>query len=551
MKKLITLAFVLLMMGGTFAQNVKYVNSSSPVKEKTVVETKVLGAIEDNVYMYTTDYARKTMRLSIYNKENTELKKTLPVVGFGAKKTYKILKLARLKTVLLKNDNIFVVWEIENNKESTLFLQLFDKDFQELQQPRSIYRLTNKNKAVHKAELFFLMSPSGNKIIVGGEESSVKSENVKLQYKVMDVNQEVLNTVQAELPYSLSRKGYGATSEYQVDNSGILFFDTDVNVIDEDNKRAQAVKTHLFGNINPETSEVKSKSISFENKDIQNFSYELFDDHVFVFGTFSTKYNKKNKKAEINHGIYSLKIDKQSFEAIGDIQFDELDETKVVYSNFVMSSSKKKKYTKEEYSLNQMTNFGLIITDFKKTEDNGIIMSLNSQLFRTVCSNKGGGCRYYTDLYGVSFIKLNTEGEIEWISCTEQKITYAGFVVPQNKLAKNGNNYHSVVQSRPKLMTSYLIDNTTGMVKETTIKNKFKDEKAEVINDEMYFVGRNWKLSTSGWAGMGFSALMIPASLVALPAEFVAVGVLGAFGVAYISYSFKRNDVYFGKYEVQ
>lgn len=551
MKKLITLASVLLIMGGVFAQNVKYINSSSPIKEKTVVETNVLGAIEDNVYIYTTDYARKAMRLSIYNKENTELKKTLPVVGFGAKKIYKILNLARLKKVLLKNDLLYVVWEIKNAKESTLFLQIFDKDFQELQQPRSVYRLTNKSKAVHKSELFFLMSPSGTKIVVGGEESSVKSENVKLQYKVMDMNQEVLNTVQAELPYSLSRKGSGVTSDYQVDNSGILFFDTDVNFVDEDDKRARPVKTHLFGNINPETSEVKSKSISFENKDIQNFSYELFDDHVFVFGTFSTKYNKKNKKAEINHGIYSLKIDKKSFEALGDIQFDELDETKVAYSNFVMSSSKKKKYTKEEYSLNQMTNFGLIITDFKKTDDNGIIMSLNSQLFRTVCSNKGGGCRYYTDLFGVSFIKLNAAGEIEWISCTEQKITYSGFVVPQNKLAKNGNNYHSVVHTRPKLMTSYFIDNTTGMIKETTLKNKFKDEKAEVINDEMYFVGRNWKLSTSGWAGMGFSALMIPASLVALPAEFVAVGVLGAIGVAYISYSFKRNDVYFGKYEVQ
>lgn len=550
MRKQLVLALMLIISGALCAQNVKYVCSSKPIKESKLVSTKILGVIDENLYMATTSSYGRNLRLSMYQKESTTLLKTVPVKGFGAKTSNQILRDARYKAIIIKGENIYVAWEKENPVESVVFLQIFNKELQETQRPRSIYKLTNKNKAIHKAELFFLMSPNGSKMIVGGEESSLKNENVKLQYKVLNIDQEVINTIQAELPYALTQKGADATAEYQMDNSGNLYFNTGVLLSDEEtNKRAPKERAYLFGNIDPESSEVKTKIIAFENKDISNFSYEIFDDHLFVFGTYSTKFNKKNRKADINCGIYTMKIDKTSFDNIGEIQFNELDETKVAYADHKMSSSKKKKYSKEEYAINQMTDYGLIITDFKKTEDDGLLLTLNSQVFRTVCSNKGG-CSYYTDLYGVSFIKLNSSGEIDWISCTEQKRTYNGFIVPTNKIAKKGDKYFTVIQSKKKMNTSYLIDARTGVIKSMPMKSKYKFEESEVVGDELYFVGLKPKPSVVAYVGTGIALASIPISIVALPLELMGLGIGTGAIVAYLTSGRKRHDVYLGRYEL-
>lgn len=551
MKKLIITLVVLLLLTNIGAQNVKYVNTQVPFKEKRLVSSEVVGGIEDMVYVTSTrGYLNKSLRISSYNKDNSSMIKTLAVTGFEKKVANPSLQDAYFSEIIVKNDLLYVVWKRYIGQSSQLILQVFDKDLIEVKQPKVIYQMNNGN--LNYGSLFFFMSPNGEKIIAGGEESATKNGNVNIKYKVFDKNQEVINTVQAEQPFSVKGSGGSSSSEYKMDNNGFLYFMVKVN-LNDDKKESKKERGNLMGSINPETSEIKTKVFSFLNKTISNSSFEFVDNHLFLVGTYRTKYSKKNKDVGHNNGVFTAKIDKQTFESIGDPIFNELDESKVVFSDYEMSNSQKKKYSMGEYAVQQMVEFGFLVTDYKKTDDNGLIMSINSQALRTVCSDKGG-CSHYTDLFGVNYIKLNAEGEIDWISCTAQRMTYRGFVIPENKLAYKDGNNHTVVRSKHNINTSYLINDKTGDVKMAKFKNKFARESSEVVNNELYFVGLNRRESALGVGFLGVGLALIPASIISMvvlssPLLFIGVGA-GVFSAA-ISLYMKRHNVNFGRYELQ
>ncbi len=547
MKKLLISLVVLLLLANVGAQNIKYVNTPVPFKEKGMVSANIVGGIEDNIYVTSTKVrGGKSLRISSYNKETSTMIKTVPLKGFGKSMDNSLLNGATFSEICVKNDQLYVVWERRDGDAFQIILQILDKDLIEVQKPKVIYQLSDGRSRY--SSLFFFISPNGNKIIAGGEESLLKTDNVKVQYKLMDKDLEVLNTVQTELPYSLKRSTDGSSSEYKMDDDGFLYFMVNVNLNNE-SRESKKEKGSIVGSINPETSDVKTKVFSFSNKIISNSSFELIEDHLFVVGTFSTKYNKLNRNAETNNGVFTAKIDKQSFENIGNPIFNELDETKVAFSDYNMSDSKKRKYSKGEYAVKQMVDFEFLVTDYKKTEDNGLIITINSQVYTTLCSNKGG-CSYFTDLWGVNYIKMNAAGEIDWISCTAQRMTYNGWVVPKNKLAYKDGNYHTVVRSRYYKNTSYLIDDKTGMVKMTQIKNKFKEEKSEAVNDQLYFVGLQRKLSSTGIGFLATGVALIPISLI-VSSPLMVVGVGVGVVAATLSIYMRRHNVDFGRYELQ
>ncbi len=526
------------------AQNVKYVNTILPLKEKKLVSAKVAGGIDDLIYVTTTQvFPNKNLRISSYNKETSQLIKTLPVKGFGNPTTNTLLSNAYFFKINIRNNMLYITWI----NETQLLLQVLDKDLVEVQAPKVIYQKDNNSSKFNS--LFFFMSPNGDKMIVGGENAITKTENVRVQYKVLNKNMEVENTIQAELPFSVNRSTYGNFAGYEMDNNGFLYFLVNLNLNNE-KKESKKQIGQLIGSINPETSEVKTQMFSFADKTIYNASFEIMNDHLFLVGTYFVKNRKKSKDVEHNNGVFTAKIDKFSFENIGDPIFNELDETKVAFSNYKMSSSKKENYSVGEYAVKRMLKYDFKVTDYMKTDDNGLVMSINSQVYSTVCSNKGG-CSYYTDLLGVNYIKINAQGEIDWISCTEQKMTYSGWIVPENKLSYKDGIYHTVVRSAYNYNTSYVIEDKTGQVKLAKMKNKYIQEESNAVNDQLYFVGLSRKMSSLGIKFLSIGLVAIPISLLALSSPFSYIGMSVGIVMSGISLLMKRHNVDFGKYELQ
>ncbi len=541
------------------SQNVNYISTYTPIKESKLVSTKILGKIDDNIYVKSVIKKKeKGLRLSVYHKDSTTLIKTIPIKAFGLPKSGTIIDECDVQETMICNDLIYVVWSQTTDTEKSAYIQIFDKELTEIQKPKKILQLARREKVFHDASLFFISSSDGAKFIIGGEQCSDKNEKVTLQYKLLDKNFNIIESCQATLPYSVITKSNKTTSDYKIDNEGNLYFDTRVTMSsDSKNTDKKIISGHLIGKINSIDSEVNSKFISFKGKILTNFNYEINNNDISILGTYTNE--KNNYKEKTHTGIYLTKIDKISFENIDDVIFNDIEKTNIVFSDYEMSNSEKKRYDINELTLERINNNDLVITNITKTPDNGLLLVANSQHWVSDCSNST--CKTITYHRGVIYIRIDEARKLSWVSCTEQSINYNSFITPANKLITKGNKYITVVRTSKKMNSIYSIDSQTGFVKKIPLEAKFRMQDPEDIDGEIYFVGLNPKISTKGWITMGIGMALIPVipytvvlaivSDVSMTlATIAAVGVPLSYLLLQIGTTIKRHNVYFGKYQI-
>jgi len=525
------------------SQVVSIIENKNYVKEQIKVENQIIGKIDSNIYVatYISPSTNKYtgLRLTMYDKDNVNIVKTIGIDKFQKAKN-KMLRKAVFVEAIIKNDKIYCVWVIHKN-ESKLIMQVFDKELKQIVEPTILYELEKKSLFAAKPRMFVKISEDGSKIVAGGEESTSRKENMKIQYKLLNSELEQINSVKIDLPFELdyrfSSKNlyYSTTLQYQLDNNGILYYHTKVysGKVDEN--------AIVFGKINPENSENNFQTISFKNKLFDDFKYEFIDNNISIYGTYSVIDEKKTIK---KYGIFTSKLDKNTFEQIEEPIFNMLEPEKISYTECKASGRK----LKEEIAIEKISENGLYITD-KVVCNDGIILTLSSILYLSVCNN--GGCQYSTNHYGTSFIKLNNEGKIHWISNTIQDVSYEEYIKLKYKLFKEGNELRTVIKSSKKENTSYLIDEKTGLISKYKFKSKFKKESNNICGNELFYIGTKNPFAKTGIIiGLSIAGLTTGiAYLVSGTASLVYYAIGGSLVGLGAAHIIRGTNVYFGKYE--
>lgn len=534
LKKIILISLFLLIIRGVQSQKVNI--EKKPVKENFLVTSKIIGSIDSSIYVATSvRIAENSLRLSVYNKETTDFIKTIIVKKYGDKKT--ILKNAKFDQAYIKNNLIYLVWIVENKKESRIILQVYDRDLSEIQSPKIIYEFINPSQSYTIAHPFILISPDGSKIIAGGEEPSDKGNNIKLQYKLMNKQLEVINSTQVELPFSIIFKPNKTSSKYKMDNQGFLFLNTAVVFYELKIEK----KGQLIGSINPENSELKYHVFTYENKELTNLHYEIRDEKLFVYGVYKENTNSDNKrknKDNLKQGIYSITLDKQLLTIIGEDHFEIIQAENIVYSDLQMDEYSKSKSTSEAYALNHINSRDLAVTECHRTSDDCNILVLNNQTYLS------DGTVTSTTIEEIYYVKLMDNGKIKWVSCTEQKSTFFYFVDFKNSMIKKEDSYYSV---RPydKMNIIYKINETTGFISKSKSKKEYLEEVIKPIDNEIYYVGlKHSRYTKNAFIGLGISAVGLTISAIVFPYIIPVFVITG-----YVSTAFKGSNVYFGKFD--
>jgi hypothetical protein len=551
MKKNIILCVLLLAFVGIIkSQNNNYLNVRKTYTENSKVKANIVGIIDSAIYVSTTHKKKSnSLRLFKYSKINDDLLKTVNVKKESNREGNYELKFAKYYNTFISNNILIVVWSEINNIESKLIIQTYDKDLNIIEKPRIIYKLPNSKKAVSKAHPFFLVSPDGSKYIAGCEESAEQGANVKLQYKILNQELKTINIIQVELPYSINNKTKEITSELRMDNNGELFFNTRVS-FNEKLSTGNGKTSELLGSINPESSEVKYSRLRANGSEIISFRYEIYEDSIHAFGISyddddevdSKNSNTEEKKSEKKYYYFSFNINRKTFLKSEKTVSIPLSSVPIAYNDFELTPKEKQRYNIDEYALRSLKLYNVDITGSFKTDDNGMLLSLSSQQFTTICNQ---GCSDYTDFYGIYFLKINDKEQIEWISCVQQDERVGSFINRPNKIIQEKGKINSFVQTWFKRNTLYSINEKSGMIEKSHFHKKYYEETKEVLAQQLYIVGLNKKISKFGIGGCLLSTAFVAYSVLTFP-YIAPIGVV-AF---YLFTQSKVHTVAFGKFKV-
>ncbi|MEI6347911.1 MAG: hypothetical protein WCP69_08195 [Bacteroidota bacterium] len=520
-------------------------DTEKPLKEGTVVRSKIIGSIDSVIYVSTTRWVLPNdLRISMYNKDSCSLIKTIGVKNYGDKPNNPNLFFAKFNQAIIKNNKIYVSWIVENKMESKLILQILDKDLNVIQPPIVMYKFINVRNSTSLAHPFFMMSPNGNKMIVGGEETSEKGKNIKMQYKIINCdNMEVENTIQSELPYSVSFNSGFTSSKYLMDNQGILFYNTSIYY-----KDGSLTKTgQLIGNIRPENSELNYKLLSYNQLQITNFNIEIVEDELFTYGIYNAKFDSKkylNGELEIEQGLFTLKLDKKTLSIKEDIKFELLNNEKFAYSDLEMSTKQKKKLSMGEFAIAHLNSRNLMVSQCYKTSDNGLLLALNNQYYLSDCGTRE--CSGQTKLNEIYFVKLNEQKEIRWISCTNQNTTIPEYLDFHNTMIQKEDDFY-FIQAHEKENIVYKINEKTGLISESKHPKKYSRETIEVIDNQQYFIAlTDSRLSMFAKTAIGICVTGAIASAFVFPYLIPVFVITGP-----VFTGLKASNVYMGKFCIQ
>lgn len=483
MKKLITLAFVLLILGGVFAQNIKHISSLSPVREKVTVETKIFGTIEDNVFVTSTlNYNSINLKMSVYDKRTSVLIKTIVLLGFDNDMPDLNLRDAVFNKIIINNNLVYVVWEKFMDGGAQLILQIFDKDLQEIQSPKVIYQIENARRSYNNNCLFFYISNNGEKMVVGYEQKLPKSDMRLLNYNVLDKNQFVKYSVNTQIPFSLTK----ASSLY-LDEDGFLYLIDSPNIYE---KTGHSMKTKVSSlwNINPGNSKATEKAFVFENKLIQSLTFLMFNDYILALGTYTIGDERNNREQKDSVGVFTSKLNKYSYKSMGEVKFSAIGEENIVFTDYIMKKADSVKFSKKAFALNQMKKNDFFLSNCVITDDNGVLLVVNSQKV-SASQSTSNKVSMYTHLIGINCIKIDKEGNINWVSSMEQGADFSNVSIPVISLLKRGSSFYSLIPINKTIINACMIDFNTGFGEKNALKKQFEIERVDFFNNDFYFIG--------------------------------------------------------------
>jgi hypothetical protein len=496
MKKFILgLVSLLFSINLSVSQNVSLMSLPQKTKIKTATNVKFIGTIDESIYFYVENSLFTKTKLLKYNKENTKLSNIVDVRGFSNKEKNPLIKDAIIGQIFITADKkIRIFWFVEQKNIAKVLYSDFDHNLREIKKPQVIYQLQNKPKAFSNAKLFALMSNDGQKFIIGGEESTLKQENVSIQYKIFNDKLVVENSYTADLPYSVINRNSSiiTTSDYRISNNGDMFYYTNINLGGSKERKNKSETGYLLGKVNSSDGKNSYQIIAFDTKNIYNLKFEFLTDHIMAFGIY---YSVGDNNDNRNYGIFSVKLDIETLEAIDDIKFNILDDSKLAFTNLFMSPTDKKKYTPEKFAMTKIRSNGLRIEDFIKINNEEVILVLSSSyVIITQSQNSSSATTYHV---ANVYVKLNKAGEIDWFSCTHIGTTYSGYkdlILPM--IDKDEKIYlvdrgYKIGESKKidyNLNTLYVVDQKTGNVITKAITALGKEEIRFVANNEFFVI---------------------------------------------------------------
>jgi len=513
------LIFLFLYSFGT-AQRYTTKMAPKPLKENVFTCSDVIGELGNNLLLanmspgdYSPEAAKmefSRLELALYDKTSFNLVKRLPLKWALGKSMHQSLKMANCKNVFILNNQVYVIWQSYASKRLSLLVQILDANLREVKAPVTCYEFPVDFFTFNAASLFGKLS-SGNRVIVlGGEESADKKENVRIQYKVYDEQMKVLQTVQAELPFYKKSRNSGSAASYLPDDNGDLYYVT--HVVNKSKEKA-----FLVGKISAETS--ASGEIYIPTDKVKIYDLRIIHSGPILKGFALT-----------SKGLATFSIDKQNFSLLGEILTSELDYARVKFTDYNPTFSKR---NVDEYTIKRILNDNLRISNIRELPGGRFIMTANNMQYYQVCNR--GGCTPYTSMDGQHYIMVAADGSLDWISCTKQKFNKRTFYRSDNEVAVYGNTMYTSTFGSQVL---HSVDLETGKVTIRPVDKKYKYRIIDVENDHLYYTEYRSRKSAVAYA-LTAGALGAGVAAAALTGEYfiIAGGVLGSTAI----YGFSRT----------
>jgi hypothetical protein len=501
MKKLILgIVCLLFIINLSVSQNASLVSLQQKVKiEKTYgANVQFIGKVDNSLYIYVETITGVISKIIKFDTENMQLVKILPIKGYPLKNGNPMLKKALISEIYITNDKtIRVFWFSQENNYAKILYSEYDQNLQEIKKPQLVHQLPNNANYstmsyFFNAKMFVLSSLDREKFVIGGEESSSSPKKLSIQYKVYNKDMEVENSFTSELPY-IPRHSNSTTptANYKLSNDGDLYYYTGIDLGDSKERKNKSEFGSLFGKVSAKDGKNSYQIIAFDNKNTLNTDFVIFPDYVMVFGLYYPGNVRINNdiigvKKILDYGIFAIKLDIESLEAMNDIKFNLFDESKIASTNFIMTKNEKTKFSPEKHAVN------LIKSTFLQKE-NHVIINKNEILLVFSAS------KMPTYNIGNIFVKLNSSGDIDWISCVQTYETsktydgYAGLVEKSDYMVLIDRGYREQTSSKinSKLNSACFVDKKTGKIIVKPITTIGKYEMRHVSNNEMFVIDNN------------------------------------------------------------
>ena len=337
------------------------------------------------------------------------------------------------KTLIFENI-LYIFWRRENKEKDELFVESYDATLKPLNKLKKIYELNSGRKAAKKAELFAMGNKNnGETLLIGGELSGDKGQNVKVEYKILNSDFTFAAAGQQTLPAIISSKSDALTSSYEYGDDGNFHIKTRVIIPPDERKSLKKNESYfytIYSIVDVVSNTMKSYPLKFENKNVFNMGFLSQKEADKVFGFFCDL--TKDPKGNDTHGIFyciinpqTKEMEKLNFTYFTKAQLDKLFSKDAQDRKDRAGLSGKKKKQSEEESLSSFYEIEQVQSIDK---DNLVIFcSIMWNYSRTYCDSKGN-CRtvYYCNKRNVTSFKLDNTGAIVWASNLDRDITYTG-----------------------------------------------------------------------------------------------------------------------------
>lgn len=385
-----------------------------------------IGKVDRNVYMYTTNKSKLHLLLMSFDSDSLTINGMVPIKGFKSKKKYSTLFNMKIMDVFIAGEKIVILWNRKDQEKAEVSIQIFDKELNELQEPKILCMATYDEFNELCPNPFYTVSPDGDKIAIGFEMGLKNKANVKLFYKLFDSNLKVVNNVLVEFPYSLSKgTAREVTSRYKMDNNGVLFFDVGV-ITSSNNKKDPQLKAHMIGNVMPDDSKLNYHIVYTGGRDLFGLEYLITEDALICFGLYGK--TMENEQRLIN-GVFYTKLNSKTLDVMDEHKFLEYTLEKITFTNKAMSKKDLQKQSSDEFALrrlmsekptgNEIFNFQEI-DEIVKTPDGGYVLCIaEKSLFVTQKA-------LYTRFHGLNFVSVSEDIEVKWITCLKAEMEISG-----------------------------------------------------------------------------------------------------------------------------
>lgn len=348
---------------------------------------------------------------------------------------------------------LFYVSENKDKKVEELYAQTFDGSLKKLQPLKKVYELKWNKGDAKKSELFVLANKKiFERILIGGELSAEKNENIKFEYKLLNQDFSFAASNKVTLPVSVTKKtSWELTSQYTFGDDGNLYIKTPVTMSKDDMKnvkKGEPTSYSIFSAVNLIKGEIKSFPVKFENKNIRGYSFTVTPEGAKLYGFFTDII--KDPKANDIHGLFYAMVNKNTLE-LSDMKFtsftkeqlDKLfagDKDKRDRNDKSLLQTKKKKKSEEE---SIASNY--LIEDIQTIDKNSLVLfcSIMYNYTRTYTDSKGNThVRYYCQKSNVTAFKVDQSGSLIWASNMDRMKTYSGWnIYDVSVVNKNGKYF--------------------------------------------------------------------------------------------------------------